>query len=474
MHRRTKIVCTIGPASESEAVIAALLDAGMNVARLNFSHGDRETHQRHYERLRRIAAARGVNLAIMMDLQGPKIRTGPMRGGADVALEQDAAITITTQAVPGDASRISTSYENLPHDVHPGDRILIADGLIELRVEAVAPPEVHCRVVRPGLLGQFKGINLPGVRIAEPSLTAKDREDLAFGLGLGVDYVALSFVRSAEDIRTLSRAMDAHGRRAGIVAKIERPEALDELVEIARLTDAVMVARGDLGVEIDFAEVPQVQKRLLRICNDAGSPAITATQMLESMVQHPRPTRAEAADVANAIYDGTDAVMLSGETAAGKYPVEACEVMARIARRVDAAVPAYSAAGIQDNTSFEEGIGEAVCRMVPGQNLRRLVCFTYSGHTAHALARHRPGVPIIALTTSENTQRLLALVWGVEAFLLHDDLDNFDTLLETSETLLHARNLVQRGDVIAVVAGIPLAQPGRTNILKLHRVNGPN
>ncbi|MFP4499859.1 MAG: pyruvate kinase [Candidatus Hydrogenedentota bacterium] len=474
MHRRTKIVCTIGPASESEAVIAALLDAGMNVARLNFSHGDRETHQRHYERLRRIAAARGVNLAVMVDLQGPKIRTGPMRGGADVALEQDAVITITTAAAVGDAARISTTYANLPYDVHAGDRILIADGMIELRVETVAPPEVHCRVVRPGVLGQFKGINLPGVQIAEPSLTQKDRADLAFGLALGADYVALSFVRSAADVRMLAQAMAGQGRRAGIVAKIERPEALDELAEIAHLSDAVMVARGDLGVEIDFAEVPQVQKRLIRVCNEAGTPVITATQMLESMVQHARPTRAEVADVANAIYDGTDAVMLSAETAAGAYPVEACQVMARIARRIDAAGPAYSAPGMQDNASFEEGIGEAVCRMVPRQNLRRVVCFTYSGHTAHALARHRPGAPIIALTTAETTQRLLALVWGVEAFLLHDDLDNFDTLLETSETLLHARNLVQRGDVIAVVAGIPLAQPGCTNILKLHRINGSN
>lgn len=473
--RRTKIVCTIGPATATEAGVAGLVDAGMNVARINFSHGGHETHRQAVALVRRVAAERGANIAVMMDLQGPKIRTGPMRGGQLVDLEAGAAITITTEEVEGTAERISTTYRNFPYDVRPGDRILIADGTIELRATGVCPPEVRCTVVRPGQLGQFKGINLPGVKIAEPSLTDKDRADLAFGLGLGIDYVALSFVRSADDIRTLADAIRAHGGDAGIVAKIERPEALDDLEEIARLSDAVMVARGDLGVEIDFEKVPEVQKRIIRLCNRAGTPVITATQMLESMMQHRRPTRAEAADVANAIYDGTDAVMLSGETAAGLHPLEACAVMARIAEQTDrhaGSAPGGTTAFPRDAgraESFAGAIGHAVCEMTRSLDVRRIVCFTSSGYTARMIALHRPPAPVVALTTSPGTRRRLALVRGVEAHEL-EDIGSVDEMVSKSQALLLERGIVRAGDVIVIVAGTPLAVGGRTNLLKLHIV----
>jgi pyruvate kinase len=488
MKRRTKIVCTIGPATSSDEQLALLIDAGMNVARLNFSHGTHEHHRRVYESIRRIAAEKCVNIGILMDLQGPKIRTGRNEGGGYIELVDGEELTITTADVLGNAHRISTSYANLPHDVQVGDRILMADGTLELRVCRVAPPEVVTEIVRGGRLGEHKGINLPGVRIAEPSLTAKDREDLAFGLELGVDFVALSFVRSPGDITELREIIHAAGSKAAIVAKIERPEALECFEEICALTDVVMVARGDLGVEVDFADVPFIQKRLIRICNDTGTPVITATQMLESMVVHSLPTRAEVTDVSSAITDGTDAVMLSGETAAGANPISACAVMAKIAFRTDqenaesppprrvnqwrtpvreggARRPAHAPA----RNVYAESIGRAVCNMAQSLDVRRILCFTTTGYTAAACARFRPPVRITAITPSIAAARRCSVIWGVNAMLV-EHVDDFDRMIRVAEERLLQKHLVDVGDTVIIVAGLPFVSAGSTNLLKLHVV----
>jgi pyruvate kinase len=481
MARRTKIVCTIGPASNTPDRIRGLIEAGMNVARLNFSHGDHAGHRSQYDSIRATAAECGANVAILMDLQGPKIRTGALKDGQPVELRRGAPLTITTDTVVGDAACVSTTYAHLPYDVQPGNAILIADGLLELRVIETAPPNVRCEVVRGGMLGEHKGINLPGIRIAEPSMTEKDREDLAFGLSLGVDYVALSFVRTPDDVRELRGLIDASGVSAGIVAKIERPEALECFEEIVSLCDAIMVARGDLGVELPFEDVPGVQKRLILTCNDLGVPVITATQMLESMIEHVRPTRAEVADVANAIFDGTDAVMLSGETASGQFPLEACAVMARVAAKADdqRTQPEMHGSHVTElshptdkarpEARFSDALGYSVNHMAQSLSVRQIVCYTRSGYTARAIARYRPSSPILAITDLAETQRRLALLWGVTA-LCDEEVQNLDDMLRRVDTILMERAFAQRGDIVMIVAGYPIGIGGRTNLLKLHTV----
>lgn len=488
MNRRTKIVCTIGPASHSLDHVRGLLNAGMDVARLNFSHGDHAGHREQYGILRAAAAEMRVNLAVMMDLQGPKIRTGRMRDGAEVGLSEGNEITITTRDVPGGVECVSTTYQHLPYDVAPGDRILIADGIIELRVRETAPPDVRCEVVRGGMLGQNKGINLPGVKIAEPSLTEKDKEDLRFGLALGVDYVALSFVRRPEDMREIRAIVNDSNTNAGVIAKIERPEALDCLDEILEISDAIMVARGDLGVEMPFQEVPVLQKRVIRRCNERGVPVITATQMLESMVDHARATRAEVTDVANAIFDGTDAVMLSSETASGRYPVEACDVMAKVAREADQEMarsrPEPRWAWLQEanrehrakaeaagaaQESYADAIGLAVSQIADMLHVPHIVCFTTSGYTAAAISRYRPAAPVTAITNFERTQRRCALMWGVSA-LKTDNIASVDEMAQCADRLMLEEGRAHRGDTVILVAGTPLAVAGRTNLLKLHTI----
>ena len=478
--RRTKIVCTIGPSSSNPEILREMISAGMDVARLNFSHGTHEDHQAAFAYVRALAADLGRNVAIMADLQGPKMRTGRLKDGGPVRLVEGAAICITTRAVPGDAACVSTTYPNLPHDVKAGDRLLLADGTMELRIERVAPPDVHCRVVRGGALGEHKGINLPGVNVSAPSLTDKDIADLEFAIGLGADYVALSFVRKPDDIRAIKQHIEricrGDMRRApAVVAKIERPEALASFDDILALTDAVMVARGDLGIEADLDDVPQIQKELIRKCNDYGTPVITATQMLESMMTNAQPTRAEVTDVANAIYDGTDAVMLSGETAAGRYPVESVRVMADIALKADRATAAQP---WQDRRarlheapvwkgSHGNAIGDAVSHMTRVLEIARIVCFTQSGHTARAIARYRPPVPISAVTLSPETLRRCALIWGVEA-VHHAEIAGIDELVRTVEDLLLERGLAAQGETVIITAGMPLGMGGVTNLLKLH------
>ena len=468
-------------------MIEKLIDAGMNVARLNFSHGTHAGHRKQARIIREVAARKKANIAILMDLQGPKIRTGKLEDSEPVLLEPGAEFTISSKKFVGNVSRVSTTYSNLPNDLKSGDRILMADGTLELRVDRVEGTEIHCKVVRGGLLGESKGINLPGVLIAEPSLTEKDREDLDFIMAEGADFVALSFVRSASDITNLRKILRAAKSRIGIVAKIERPEALVEFDEIAVRSDAVMVARGDLGVEVDFEDVPSIQKRLIRHCKELGVPVITATQMLESMVFDSHPTRAEVADVANAIYDGTDAVMLSGETASGKHPIAACTVMARVAKKTDEEMhKSISDRGLVDLrkealqkrrqglsgvriNSYADAIGQAVFRMSTSLEIAR---FTTTGYTAAAIARYRPKVRITAFTNQEITCRKCALLWGVSA-LLARDFDEIEGLVAEVEEKLLAHGSAEVGDTILIVAGTPLAAGGRTNLLKLHTIGDP-
>jgi pyruvate kinase len=473
---RTKMVCTLGPSSDSPETIRRLVRAGMDVARLNFSHGDHETHRGVFEKVRRVAAEEGANVAVLMDLQGPKIRTGALEGGT-VNLAAGDELVIVAGEGQGHANRLYTSYEHLAADVRPGDRLLISDGQLEFEVVAVEGPVVRVTVIRGGRLKEHQGINLPGVRVTAPSLTPKDCADLALALDLGADYVALSFVRRAEDLAALRKAMADHGRPTAIVAKIERPEAVEHFDAILDATDAVMVARGDLGVEVELEEVPRLQKELIRRCNERGRPVITATQMLESMITNSRPTRAEVADVANAIYDGTDAVMLSGETAAGKYPVEAAEFMARIAATTDRHIltrapverrPPPKPADYGED-AFGHAIGEAAFSISNAMHLTRIVCFTRTGRTAAAIARFRPRVPITAITLSEVTRRRCALIWGVQA-LKAEGVYQPEDMGRAVDGILLEQGLARPGDAVAITAGVFAAAEGRTNWLKLHRV----
>ena len=470
MHR-TKIVCTLGPNSRDPQTVEALIRNGMDVARLNFSHGEHSAHRRVFECLRETAERLGRNVAVLMDLQGPKIRTGTLVRGEPVELVEGAPVCLTTDDVQGTAERLSTTYQALPNDVGPGDRILLADGSIELTVDQVVGRDVLCRVVQGGSLGEHKGINLPGVAVSAPAMTEKDCADLAFGLELGVDYVALSFVRSPDDIRDLRARMREHGKEASVIAKIERPEALEHFDEILSLVDGIMVARGDLGVEVDLDDMPQIQKTLIRMCNRAGVPVITATQMLESMMTNPRPTRAEVNDVANAIYDGTDAVMLSGETAVGRFPVKAVQMMAATAAKADAAV----ASSIRKQeapltrATHATAIGQAVAQITDAIKPARIVCFSATGYTAAMIARFRPRIPITAITANEEARRRCALYWGVEAVRSITVSQTDEMVRVVDETLLR-EGLASPGDTVVIVAGTPLLKGGQTNLLKLHRV----
>ncbi len=474
--RRTKIVCTLGPASHTPEIIESLIRAGMDVARLNFSHGSHEQHRCAAETVRSRATAVGRNVAILIDLQGPKIRTGELVDHRPVPLRDGAELVITTQDVIGTPQRISTSYANLPTDVQPGNRILLADGLLELQVRRVTPPDVHCVVVHGGMLGELKGINLPGVRVTAPSLTNKDLDDLAFGLDLNVDFVGLSYVRSPDDVRSLKERIKAAGKSAKVVAKIERPEALDCFDNILREADAIMVARGDLGVEVELARVPQIQKSLIHACNKRGIPVITATQMLESMMNNPRPTRAEVTDVANAVYDGSDAVMLSGETATGAFPIDAVHTMENIVREADEAFAAAPSdvqlarlrAEDSDTHPFRDAIGQAVVRASELAGLKHIVVFTQSGFSAESVARCRPSIPITAFTLTEQTRRRCALIWGVDAIASVEVKSLMDMLRVVDDVLL-GRGVAKSGDAVAIVAGTPLGIGGRTNLFLLHR-----
>lgn len=471
--RKAKIVATIGPASRSPERLRELLQAGMNVARVNMSHGSQEDHAATIQTARTLAAELDLPLAILLDLSGPKIRTGMLRDHQPIQLQAGQTFTITTRNVVGDETMVATGYEHLPQDVTPGDRILFADGLIELRVEQVTTTEVICRVSNDGTLGENKGINLPGVKLSAPSLTDKDKADLQFGLNQQVDYVALSFVRAARDCIQAKTLIELLGAQTPLIAKIEKREALDDLDNIIAECDGVMVARGDLGVETTVESVPFHQKQIIAKANAAEKLVITATQMLESMTHEPRPTRAEASDVANAILDGTDAVMLSAETATGLYPVQAVATMARISSFTESCAlnSRHLPEHFRAHHTGQEGRAIAEAAVYAAQEMRAgiIVVFSKSGAMARHLAALRPSQRLIAFTPHEHTRNALAAVWGLEPHLL-DFSGRGAALLARADDKLLALGLVQKGDVIIEMAGRIPDHPGLSSMMKLHRV----
>lgn len=464
---RTKIVCTIGPATRSRKVLKELILAGMNVARLNFSHGTHADHKRVADSVKSLSRSLNQPVAIMLDLQGPKIRTGLIKGGGFMVKAHDP-FTITTRAVEGEPGIISTGYRGITQDLNPGDKILMDDGLIELKVQRKNKTELFCEVVTGGMVGEHKGINLPGITTGIDAVTEKDKKDLDFGLNMGIDFVAASFVRNAGDIQILKRILKKKGVNIPVIAKIEKPQALDKLEEILDASEGIMVARGDLGVELSPEKVPVAQKKMIALANRKRKLVITATQMLESMTEHPLPTRAEASDVANAIVDGTDAIMLSGETSVGKYPVKAVKMMARIARVTETNFPA-TAPLLRKTSSFSDTISEAACLAAENLGLNAITPFSQSGFTARLISKYRPSVPIIAITPTEAVQRSLALSWGVKTILL-PLMDNSDVMIKAMVTQLRNKRLVRKNDRIVIVAGFPLKKQGKTNMIKLHVV----
>jgi pyruvate kinase len=469
--RKAKIVCTIGPATSSPRMIDALLRRGMDVARLNFSHGTHEDHAKAVDAIRAASGRHEKSVAVLADLSGPKIRTGSLAGGQPVQLRAGQRFTISAAKREGSADGVSTTYRRLPREVRKGDRVLLADGLIELRVVAVRGDDVVCKVINGGELGEHKGINLPGVKLHVSSLLPKDRKDLAFALSIGANYIALSFVRSARDVRAAKAAIARAGNNTPVIAKLEKPEAIENLDEILDVADGVMVARGDLGVEMNPEQVPVVQKIIIARARERRIPVITATQMLESMTQNPRPTRAEASDVANAIFDGTDAVMLSAETASGRYPLEAVTMMDRIIREAESAAREEPGRRAHERLSIAETISEAATHAATELNMKVIAVFTESGSTARLVSRYRPGPPIIAFSPLQDTRRRLSLLWGVVPRTIRYVRD-IDSLSALAERRLLEEKLVKRGDIVGIVAGTPLGTRGATNFMKLHVVGG--
>jgi len=470
LGRRTKIVCTLGPATRSLEAIRALIRAGMDVARMNFSHGTHEEHARTAAWVRQAAEEAGRPIAILQDLSGPKIRTGLLRGRRPVTLVAGQTLRLTPEQMPGSSRRIAVSYPRLAQDVHKGGRILLSDGLIELRVRSTAGGEVETQVINGGVLGEHKGVNLPGARLSIESLTPKDEEDLAFGVRLGVDYVAVSFVRQARDVRRVKALLAEMNARIPVIAKLEKPEAVRNLDAILAASDGVMVARGDLGVEMPLERVPLIQKEIIEKASAARIPVITATQMLESMTQNPRPTRAEASDVANAILDGTDAVMLSAETASGQYPIQAVETMARIARQADQKNEENHFRRRMQRPDIAETISESVVHAAHTLQAKAIVVFTRSGSTARLISKYRPPCPVYAFCHDESVAARAALYWGVVPIPMPLELDQDATIAQAESELLR-RKQVSPGHVVAIAAGAP-GQPGQTNLMKLIRVGG--
>src|ERR1700676_194681 len=470
--RHSKIVCTIGPASRSPRIIERLLRAGMDVARLNFSHGSHANHAESIAILRAAAMHLHKPIAILADMQGPKIRTGALAGGAPVVLRAGQKFVITTARILGDSTRVSTVFKPLPREVHRGDRILLSDGLIELRVKQVRGREVICEVVNGGALGENKGINLPGIKLRVPALTTKDRADLIFALKQGADYIAVSFVRRPEAGLLPKALCGAAKKDTPVIAKWEKPEAIENLDAILRVADGVMVARGDLGVEMNPERVPVVQKTIIKRAREFRRPVITATQMLESMTENPRPTRAEASDVANAIFDGSDAVMLSAETASGKYPVEAVSIMARIIEEAESSIEEFPRPAPQERLKVAETVAELVCHASRELHMKLIAVFTHSGFTARLVSRYRPLVPIVAFSPEAETRRRLALIWGALPRNIQD-VQKVDGLAKVAEKRLLEERLVRKGDVIGIVAGTPMGIRGTTNFMKFHIIGGP-
>ncbi|MFC4776383.1 pyruvate kinase [Paenibacillus sp. GCM10023252] len=470
--RKTKIVCTIGPSSESLENTKKLIHAGMNVARLNFSHGDFEEHGNRIKNIRQANEELGSNVAILLDTKGPEIRLGKLKE-EPIELEAGQFITLTTEEILGDINRIPVTYANLPQDVNVGSTILIDDGLIGLTVEDVQGTEIKCRIVNSGQIKSKKGVNAPGVHISLPGITEKDANDIVFGIEQGIDFIAASFVRKASDVLEIRELLERHNAsHIQIISKIENQQGVDNLDEILEVSDGLMVARGDLGVEIPAEEVPLVQKDMIRKCNRAGKPVITATQMLDSMQRNPRPTRAEASDVANAIFDGTDAIMLSGETAAGKYPVESVLTMSRIATRAESALEyreIFKKQASAQQTSVTEAVSQSVANTALDLKAKAIITSTQSGFTARMVSKYRPKSPIIAITSDVKVMRRLALIWGVTP-VLGADANTTDEMFETAVNGAMTTGILSLGDTVVITAGVPVGRAGTTNLIKIHHI----
>ncbi len=473
MVRGTKIVATVGPSCEEREQLERLLKAGVDVFRLNFSHGEHQQKKEWITSIRELSRQQQRAVSILGDLQGPKIRIGMMRGGGQ-QLSKGQEVVITTAEIEGADGQIPTIYQALPQDVVSGDQILLDDGLLELEVLRVVAGEVHCRVKVGGLLKDRKGINLPGVKVSAPALTEKDLLDLQFCVEQQLDWVALSFVRSAAEVVKLKQILSQQNSPIKVISKIEKPEAVEAFDSILEATDGVMVARGDLGVEVPSEQVPLIQKMIIRKCNQLGKPVITATQMLESMIGNPRPTRAETSDVANAILDGTDAVMLSGETAAGLYPIEAVKVMDRVARDIEADPLLRDRLfvfkpPVDGFRNLTEAIGQAACEVAKNVGAAAILAFTQTGSTVALVAKYRPGLPILAVTPSQQVRRQLVMYAGVRSMRV-DIQGTTEAQISSVEKAVLDSGLLQPGEVVVITMGSPLSDPGTTNLLKVHRL----
>jgi pyruvate kinase len=470
--RKTKIVCTIGPACDSEEMLKKMMLSGMNVARLNFSHNTHEYHKEKIDRIKKIRKELDLPVAILLDTKGPEIRTGKLANDS-VELAQGNEIVFTTDEITGDEKRVSVSYKNLPQNLSKGDALMIDDGLIELQVKKVAGTEIICEIITSGILKNFKSVNVPGVSLDMPYMSEKDKNDILFGIKNDVDYFALSFVRTPQDIKDVRRLLRSQGcYNIDLIAKIENLEGVKNIIDIINISDGIMVARGDMGVEIPFEELPHIQKTIITDCYSAGKKVITATQMLESMIQHPRPTRAEITDVANAIYDGTSAIMLSGETSIGAYPLRSLETMSKIAEKTEANIDyknyAKKMASDYLELNIANAISDATCRAAQDLGASAIVVGTFSGNSARMISRFRPDTPIIAVTPDEKAYYKLALSWGITP-LTNNFIENIQDLFNDIITKILNRGLVKDGDII-VMTGSTQQSTGVTNMLQVHIV----
>ncbi|MGI6688902.1 MAG: pyruvate kinase [Christensenellales bacterium] len=471
--RKTKIICTLGPASNTREVIRGLIEAGMNVARFNFSHGTHESHLVTFMELNRVRNELGVAVATLLDTKGPEVRIGTFREGS-IFLKTDDLFDLVTFETEGDQNQVSLSYDHLPQELGDSRRILLDDGLIELEVLEVFEDRIRTRVVIGGELSNRKGVNIPGAKLSIPYMSDRDKEDILFGIRTGFDIVAASFVRKREDVQMVRDFLDQNdGRHVRIMAKIENAEGVNNLEDIIKVCDSVMIARGDLGVELPFEEVPIIQKHIIKVASMAGKQVVTATQMLESMVHHSRPTRAEITDVANAIYDGTSVIMLSGETASGKYPVETVRTMARIAERTERDIN-YKRRFFVDNMyqdahDITDAVSHAACLMAYNLNAKAIITVTKSGTTAYMLSRFRSDIPIIACTPDSTTWRQMSLSWGVTGLMVGEE-KVMEVLFDQAINTAKQEGLIQSGDLVVLTAGIPLSQVGSTNLIKVSHV----